>query len=144
VNAAVVVLPEENVALQGAQLSAEEMLDTQMGRALSYTAGPLGAGEPLAFTIVTRASASPGTPSTQSSNGLTAGIASLAVAGLAVFWIWRSPDPGPMPTQLRAQVEAIAALDQDYEAGLVGEDQYRQKREALKQQLSARLLGETV
>jgi hypothetical protein len=139
VNAAVVVLPEGDLALRGAQLSAEEMLETQMGPALSYTAGPLRPGETLAFAIVPQASVSPATQRTQPSNGLVVGIASLAVAGMAVYWMWRPPAPGSVPSELRAEVEAIAALDRDYEAGAVEEGRYRQRRKALKQRLSARL-----
>jgi hypothetical protein len=142
VKAAVVVLPEGDLALRGAQLSTEEILETQMGPALSYTAGPLMPGEPLAFAIVARESASSTTQRTRPSNGLVVGFASLAVAGMAVYWMWRPPAPGPVSSELRPQVEAIAALDRDYEAGVVEEDWYRKKRKALKQRLSAHLSDE--
>jgi hypothetical protein len=35
---------------------------------------------------------------------------------------------------MRPLVEAIAALDAEYEAGQVGEEEYRRRREALKRQ----------
>jgi hypothetical protein len=38
-------------------------------------------------------------------------------------------------------VAAIAALDQDYEAGLIPEKQYLQKRTSLKRRLSSQLPG---
>jgi hypothetical protein len=135
VNAAVVVLPEGDLALQGTQLSAEEMLDTQMGPALSYVAGPLSRGEPLAFAVVPGASPSAAAQPVERPHGLVVGIVALAAAGMALYWMWRSPVPGPMPNQVRAQVEAIAALDRDYEAGLVAENQYHRKRTALARRL---------
>jgi hypothetical protein len=58
-----------------------------------------------------------------------------------VYWMWRSPTPPPMPRQARSQVEAIAALDRDYEAGLVPEKQYRRQRASLKRRLSDQLSG---
>jgi hypothetical protein len=69
------------------------------------------------------------------------GIAALAAAGVATYWMWRPPAPGPAPAQLRSQLQAIAALDRDYEAGLVAENQYRKKRRSLKRQLNDQLSG---
>jgi hypothetical protein len=69
------------------------------------------------------------------------GIAALAAAGVAAYWMWRPPAPGPAPSQLRSQLQAIAALDRDYEAGVVAENQYRKKRRSLKRQLSDQLSG---
>jgi hypothetical protein len=141
VNSAVMVLPEGDLALQGAQLSAGETLDTQMGPALSYTAGPLDRGQPLAFTIVPRPSDVSAAQPVERSSGLAVGIAALAAAGVATYWMWRPPAPGPAPAQLRSQLQAIAALDRDYEAGLVAENQYRKKRRSLKRQLNDQLSG---
>lgn len=144
VNSAVMVLPEGELALQGTQLSAEGTLDTQMGSAFSYTAGRLDRGEPLAFAIVPRAGGGSATQPAGRSNGLVVGVVALAATSVAVYWMWRAPASGPIPAQFRARVEAIAALDQDYEAGLVAENQYRQKRAALKRQLSDQLLDRRV
>jgi hypothetical protein len=141
VNSVVMVLPEGDLAVSGSQLSAGERLETQEGPALSYLAGPLDRGEPLAFAVIPRPPDSSATRPTERSNGLAVGIAALAVAGAASYWLWRPPAPGPVPAHLRSQVEAIAALDQDYEAGLIAETPYRKKRSALKQRLSDRLSG---
>jgi hypothetical protein len=69
------------------------------------------------------------------------GIAALAAAGVTAYWMWHSPAPGPVPMQVRSQVEAIAALDRAYEAGLIEETQYRKKRSSLKRRLSDQLSG---
>jgi hypothetical protein len=139
VNSAVMVLPEGDLALNGAQLSAGEKLETEVGPALSYLAGPLNSGEPLAFEIVSRSSGVSATRPVERSSGLAVGIAGLAAAGAAAYWMWRPPAPGPVPAHVRSQVEAIAALDRDYEAGLIAETQYRKKRSTLKRRLSDRL-----
>jgi hypothetical protein len=141
VNSAVIVLPEGDLALSGAQLSAGETLETQMGPALSYVAGFLNPGEPLAFAVVPRPSEVSRTRPAERSSGLAVGIAALVAAGAASYWMWRSPAPGPVPERVRAQVEAIAQLDRDYQVGLVAEAEYRNKRSTLKRRLSDRLSG---
>jgi hypothetical protein len=129
VNAAVLVLPGEDLALKGAQLSPEDLLDTQMGSA-------------LVFAVVPRAAGGSAVQPIERSRELILGIAALAAAAVTVSWLWRSPAPPPMPPQVRPQVEAIAALDRDYEAGLIAEKQYRQKRTSLKRRLSDQLSSE--
>jgi hypothetical protein len=141
VNAAVLVLPEGDLALKGDQLSPEEKLDTEMGTAFSYRAGPLDGGEPLGFAVVPRALNGSATKPAERTDGLAVGIAALAAAGAAVYWMWRSPAPGPVPSQFRSQAEAIAALDRDYEAGLIPQNKYRQRRTSLKRRLRDQLSG---
>lgn len=139
VRAAVLVMPEGNYGLQGAGLSAEGALDTEMGAALSYTAGPLRAGQPLAFRLVPRAAGGSDASGAGPGSGLTAGVVAVAVAGAVVGLMWLSPSPGPVPSAVRGQVEAIAALDRDYRSGEVSEKAYRERRNALKQRLRKRL-----
>lgn len=142
----VLVLPGEEMALEGERIVPGGTMDTQMGPALSYTAGPLAAGEPLAFTLVARphpvaSSASAGPPPARSTaREISIGLLVLAGAVVAIYLLWRSPAPGPLPVRARPLVEAIAALDADFEGGRVREKTYRQKRQALKGQLRM-LLG---
>ncbi len=143
VRAAVLVLLKRSDGdwqLRGEDVTSESTLETQMGPALSYTAGPLGAGEPLTFSIVPSTSSGssppPGrTAEGRSSNGLALGVVALVVAGVVVALMWRAPSPGPVPTSVRPQVEAIAALDRDFEDGNVSEASYRQRRRSLKRRL---------
>jgi hypothetical protein len=141
VRAAVLVLPEGDWRLQGAKLTSEGRLDTQMGAALSYTAGPLSANELLSFTIVPGASGPSRTPEGTSTNGVVFGIAALVMAGVAIAFMWRKPSPGPVPVEMRAQVEAIAALDREFESGRLPEKRYREKRRSLKRRLRQTLSG---
>ena len=120
-------------------------MDTQMGPALSYTAGPLAAGEPLAFTLVARPQvAAPSVPAGPSpardtAREISVGLVALAAAIMTVYLLWRSPASGPIPAQARPLVESIAALDANFEAGQVEEKAYHQKRKLLKQKLRALL-----
>ena len=142
VDAIVLVLMEGDLLLEGAGLSQEEQLETQMGPAASYAAGPLASGEPLAFSVVSRPAGAPST-SEQSvaSNGLALGLAAVAAAGAAVYAMWRPRSPGPVPQELRSQVQAIADLDREFEAGLLPEAQYRQRRASLKDKVVEQLGG---
>jgi hypothetical protein len=145
VTSVVLVLAEEGMALEGASLTSEDIIDTQMGPALSYTAGPLAAGEPLAFTLSARSEAmSPAptenAPARNPAQEIAVGLAALAAAAAAIYWMWRSPGPGPLPARARRGVELIAALDADFETGRVGKKKYHKERGMLKRQLRV-LLG---
>ncbi|MDY7077718.1 MAG: hypothetical protein SXV54_12425 [Chloroflexota bacterium] len=141
------VLSGEGVALEGDGISLGETMDTQMGPAVSYTAGPLAAGETIAFTLVTRPevtqpTAPPGASLARNTARETSvGLVALAAAVVAAYLIWRPPAPGTLPAQARPLVETIAVLDADFEAGQMREEAYRQKRQSLKRQLRALLGG---
>jgi hypothetical protein len=148
VSSVVILLSAEGLALKGVEIVPGERMNTQMGTALSYTAGPLATGEALSFTLFAQPEATmPSTLTGSPSNRNTAwessiGLVALAVAVAVVYWLWRSPAPGTLPSQARPLVEAIAVLDEDFEAGRLNEGEYRKKRKSLKQQLRALLGGE--
>jgi hypothetical protein len=130
----VVLLVSEagGVAPEGASIAPAETLETPMGVALSYTAGPLAAGQPLAFNLVDQ--------ETVTWNGggwgqMAVGLFVLAAAVGGAFWLWRPSALPSLPTEADVLVEAIAALDVDFEAGQVEEDAYRRERESLKRQV---------
>lgn len=136
----VLVIAEEGLALVGDGVTPAGTLDTQLGPALSYTAGPLEAGEPLVFSVVAGQSLSALAPAAPALTRNTArevaiGLLALAVALTVVYLLWRSPAPGPCPVEIRPLVEEIAALDADFEAGGTEEGVYRQKRDALKRRV---------
>ncbi|MGQ9554614.1 MAG: hypothetical protein ACUVWR_10920 [Anaerolineae bacterium] len=142
----VLLLVGEDMSLTAEGLAGPESIDTQMGPALYYTAGPLAPGQPLVFAItgvaVPVVSAKPTAAFSEPSRnagievgvGLVAFLAALAVA----YLLWR-PAAGslPMPTAVRPLVSAIAALDADFENGRLPQEPYRRKRASLKRQVVA-------
>jgi len=147
----VILLSQEagdvGMGLEGEGIVPGDALDTQMGLALSYTAGPLAAGEVLAFRLVERAAGEQtGGETGEQRSGWASetavGLAALAVAVAVVYWLlWRSPTPGPIPARVRPLVEKIAALDADFEAGRIAEKAYRQRRKALRRKVRVSLGG---
>jgi hypothetical protein len=143
VGSVVLVTPAEGIALEGSGLESAGVVDTQMGPALTYTAGPLAAEEPLIFAVVDTASAaSGGAPARNTTGEVAIGILALGVVGVIAYLLWQSPATGEPPPETRPLVEKIAVLDADFEAGRVEDKLYRQSREALKQRLYAMLSGQ--
>lgn len=140
VNGVVLVVPGGEIGLEGGDLSPGGTLETEMGPSSSYTAGPLEAGERLAFTVVRSEARVAGALGFVEANRLAIGIAMLAVGGAAAYWLWRSPAPGSIPAFARSEVEAIATLDGAFERGEMSEDAYRERRRVLKQRLREQLL----
>jgi hypothetical protein len=153
VSSVVILVNGTTVGLEGAAIFSDGMLETQMGPTLSYTAGPLAAGEPLAFTLVEVDQASMDVPpaSMGSGSGSTTpaernpaqeigiGLVAIGAAIGIVYLLWRAPGPGPVPAQVRQQIHAIADLDAGFEAGQIPEKAYRDKRRALKREARASL-----
>jgi hypothetical protein len=131
----VLVLPQDNLVVEGAGITPQE---TQMGAAL-YVAGPLVADEPLAFTVVPASVGQGGTgaegQASKGTGGLAIGLAALAAAAMVIYLMWGTSAPGAVPAPVRPQVEAIAALDADFEAGKLSEQAYREKRRSLKREV---------
>lgn len=148
VGSVVLVTPDEGIALEGRGLEPAGTVDTQMGPALAYTAGPLAAGEPLAFVVVERPSdgvapvASGGAPARNTTGEVAVGTLALGVAGVIVYLLWQSPTPGEPSPEAGSLVQQIAVLDADFEAGRVQDELYRQNREALKQRIRVMLSGQ--
>ncbi|MGD1997170.1 MAG: hypothetical protein PVH62_10410 [Anaerolineae bacterium] len=147
VSSAVLVIPEEvGLALEGPRVIPAGSLETRLGPALSYTAGPLEAGEPLVFTLVARQSESERSLAPQTSSRtrnmareVGVGLAALAAALVGVYFLWRPAPAGPVPARTRPLVEAVASLDDEFESGKISEKAYRKKRKSLKRRLRALL-----
>ncbi len=144
VTSVVLVLSVEGMALEGVSLTSENVIDTQMGPALSYTAGPLAASEPLAFTLVARSQAMPTAPTGATTirnptREAAIGLVALAAAVATIYWMWRSPGPGPLPARARSLVAEIAALDTEFESGKTAKRTYHEKRDSLKRQIRSHL-----
>lgn len=134
-----------DVAVDGDALTSGGVVDTSMGPIRVYTAGPLDAGRPIRFRVQTdslplAAGTAPPVPARNSTGEIALGLVALAVAVGVAWALWRSPASGPIPAAIRPQIEAIAALDADYQAGRVGEREYRRRREALKWEARERIM----
>ncbi len=140
------IVSSERIGLAGPGLNPQGMMNTQMGTAASYSAGPLAAGEPLAFTFVpqtmTVTKTGSDTTSTRTANptrDALLGVAALALAAFVGYRLMKPASVPPPPEAARPFLEAIAALDARFAAGELSEEAYRQEREVLKQQLLALL-----
>ncbi len=138
-NSVVLVLPGEELGLEGPGLSSEGTLETQMGPAVSYTAGPLEAGAPLSFTVIPRGAEEPDAGIMDQSGGLAVGIVAIIGAAMIVYFLWGAPRTAAVPADALPQLEAIVALDLDFEKGEMSEKTYRKKRRALKRRLRSQL-----
>ncbi len=132
-----------DLAAEGSALASGGVMDTSQGPVRVYTAGPLAAGQPVRFRVRTEPlevalTSAPSAPTARPSRNPTAeiafGLVALAVAAVAVYVLLRPPIPGPVPASIRSRIEAIAALDEDYQAGRLDEKEYRRRREALKRE----------
>lgn len=140
----VVIMPQGELTLEGTKLTSAGTVDTQMGPSFSYTAGPLAAGEELVFTLVpappssavepTASAPTGGLPTRDVARENAIGAVALAVAAVGAYMLLRPGSPGPIPPRIRPLVERIAALDERFEAGEIGEEAYRMEREKLKRQ----------
>lgn len=141
----VILLSDEGMEVDGEGIFSGDPMDTQMGQALSYTAGPLAAGEPLTFRLIERAVVEQTGGGTREqrdtgTGGTAFGLVALAAALVVIYWMWwRSPAPEPPPARARSLVKKIAALDDDFEAGQVAERTYHKKRKALRRDLRSLL-----
>ena len=136
------VISSQDIGLAGPGLTPQGMMNTQMGPAASYAAGPLAAGEPLVFSFVpqtmTVTTTGSGTTTATRANPTRDALLGVAVLALAAFVGYRLLKPTsvpPPPEAARPLLEAIAALDARFTAGDLPEETYQQQREALKQQL---------
>ncbi|MBN1887688.1 MAG: hypothetical protein JW850_06845 [Thermoflexales bacterium] len=138
------LLPDVGVQLTSPQLVAAGPRQTQMGAYQHFTlAQPLAAGQALSFRLDGAvAGASSGNGATGSPpSWLLPGAVALASAALAGAFIWwRLCRPAAAAETAEADqdalIEAIAALDDAYEAAQLPESDYRRQRERLKAELT--------
>jgi hypothetical protein len=147
VTSIVLVIPEGDIVLEGGGLVPAGRLNTETGPSLSYTAGPLAAGEALAFTLVAGPRSLPAAvggaapvrivaaPARNTAAEMALGLVALAVGLVTFYLVLRSPVPGAPPALARPLVDSIAALDARFEAGELAEMAYHQQRASLKAQL---------
>ncbi len=140
IRAVALIVDGEGVGVEGAGVTALGPMETEMGAAFAYAAGPLAPGEILALTFGPRRADAQGQavrrdPNVELGVGLVAVGAALGAAGL----LWRAPGVPPPPEHARPLIREIAALDGAFASGEVAEGVYRERRAALKEELRALL-----
>ncbi|HDQ70969.1 MAG TPA: hypothetical protein ENN19_02600 [Chloroflexi bacterium] len=123
----------DGVVLTGEQVSSAGLIQTQLGPALSYTAGPFSIGDAFDFALIPVSTAP--LNDRRSMQEISIGLMALAIAGGIFYWLWRPSTVGPMPVAVRPLVEEIVRLDADFEAGQIERQLYRERRHTLKQQI---------
>ena len=156
----VLLLSSEGFILQSDQLSEGSLMNTEMGPTLSYTAGPLAPDESLAFRLVPgdwpvgdmAGGGSSVSPEQVAKRDTTLesiiGLGGLLIALGGAYWLWQGGvrrrvsgrvsggvSPLPLSSQVKALVQELAALDDDFDAGQVEPGEYQQRRQTLKQAL---------
>ena len=137
VDAAVVMVMAEGVAMDSPQLSSMGPLSAEQATANAYAARrPLAAGESLTFTLVPSTSGgADGTDAQRIGWELGLGALALAIAiVLSVRRLGRVRVP-PMPQESRPLVEALARLDEAHNAGDLPDETYQRQRVALRAEL---------
>ena len=143
-----VLVPEDGVKLTSAQLAAAGSRDTQTGRMLNFVGGGVAAGQAFALQLS-------GAPSLGAAGGAPVGtsgvspllvasaILLLAAAGIVAFvWLRQQRATAEVEDQevdvyarREELLDAMAALDDDFEAGQMPEADYRRQRQELKAEL---------
>ena len=95
-------------------------------RMQSFTTGALSPEEPLSFQI--------SSPSTSSSPPIASivGVGALIIAAVVAARFWRGAWRSRQMTADVDWIQAIASLDDDYEAGVLSEDEWERQRGRLK------------
>ena len=146
VRAVVMLAPEPGPKLQadGLQDMGEREISTGVIR--SYGLGPLAAGEALHVTLSGRPAASTATGSLPPNLGIAIGLAAVGLALIAAGLFWfrprrEAPEPpepqGQEDSEREERLDAIARLDDEFEAGRIADADYHSQREALKRSLLA-------
>lgn len=138
VAAAVILVPDG-----GPEVSGPGVIDAgvrQVGEIVlhQYEVGPISAGEPVALTLSGRPPSASGGGLSVTPNSVLGAAVLLVSLGAAVWWLRRpggrtrqaTPDAaGALSQEVLA---AIARLDDDHEAGRIGEEDYQRRRLELK------------
>lgn len=154
VGAVVLLVPEGIVELKGDGLQDLGIRQTTEGTLHNYGAGPLSPGTTLEVTVKRASGSGLASILSNSSLGIVVGVVLFVIAlGGTTFWLYRrkqdaeiEADEFQLTDQPRARVDekrddresilqAIADLDDAYEAGEVETESYAERRENLKAQL---------
>jgi mono/diheme cytochrome c family protein len=148
VDAAVVMLPAGSIKLSSDQLQSTGVRDVQGVSLEMFTASNLAGGSTLDITLSGRVSTAAGV-ATGNSTGLVIGGSVLGLVLVAGgFWLWRQRKPLEVeeafeepPAEETAEeiMDAIIALDDQYQSGNLPEEAYQARRAELKARLQAKM-----
>lgn len=152
ISAVVIIVNGSEVGVEGDGVVFGGMIDTQMGQAASYMAGPLVAGTPLTLRLVrqTHVGTAMGSPEAATTTGRTppprdplieavVGGVVLVGAGFGAYRLWRRPSLPPMPEGVEEIVLSLAELDRRHAAGSVNDVEFSRERAALVREITATL-----
>lgn len=152
VGAVVILLPEGGIKVKGDTLTDAGVRDVQGVQYHLYNGQGLAAGESLRLSLSGSSGSSAPSIVTGSTTNLVVGLGAFGVALVAAgLWLYqrsRRSEPEedvelvesdeieqPEVESQQALVDAIVALDDQYEAGQLPQDAYLQRRAGLKEQL---------
>jgi len=143
-----VLVPEGGVELTSGQLAASGSRDTQNGTMLNYVGGGLVAGQAFALQLSGAPSLGPAGAAQAGAGGVSpllvaSAILSLVAAGIVAFvWLKQQrataeveEEEVDVDARREELLDAMAALDDDFEAGQIPEADYRRQRQELKAEL---------
>lgn len=151
VSAAVMLIPEDGLKVKSEQLTDMGIRDVQGVNYRMYSSGQLEADSDLKMTISGRPGGGSLIPTAGSSTSLLIGLLAFGVALVGVgIWLYRRYQAGEKdqveeagegaweetsPSDPEELLDAILALDDQYQAGDLPEGAYRQRRAELKARL---------
>ncbi|MCJ7550505.1 MAG: hypothetical protein MUQ30_12580 [Anaerolineae bacterium] len=151
VKSVVIIVNGSEIGLAGSGVEFAGMMDTQMGPAASYTAGPYTAGVPLVLRFVPQDSAvaapveaptpveASGPPQRDPVSETLIGSVALVVAAFVAYQVWQAQPTLPMPEAARDTVADIIALDERHASGDLPDRDYEQQRSALRRKIRSDL-----
>jgi mono/diheme cytochrome c family protein len=130
----IVILVPDGMALDAGGLVDTGSREVQGESVHTYSLGGVAAGGGFDLTVSGRPRS---TQAAIPGSAWALGVAALGAALLVAGWFWFRPRRGPRPagtSSARDLLMAIAALDRDFEAGMLKEADYKGQRAALKRQ----------
>lgn len=144
VESVVIIVSGGAVGIEGENVMFSGMMDTQMGPAASYTAGPLSANAKLQFTttLIPENELIPPSGAIQQNTytiqrnpntEIFIGITSLLISAIISYRIWQSVPVKPIPEPIRPFLLEILDLERSYNEGNLDKSKYDAQRSHLLQ-----------
>jgi len=119
------------VAIGGKKIESEGTIETDMGTAYAFSAGPIQANENLKVEITDSLAGSKNSKFME----VLSGIFFMSAAIVCVYWFWLRSDKKELPDQASPLLQKIAALDQKYHIDQISKKSYLQQRKELKEEI---------